>query len=343
MRIGIIGLGGVGKALLELLVDKKDDLEKEGLSVSVNYIINSKGGVYDSKGIDLRDFNEFLSYDKPIWEYKSGSKDVNFNTIMGNKDIDLLVELTQTDKETGEPGMTHIQESLSKGISVVTANKGPIMLNYKRLREVALINNVQLGIGCTTGGALPSINGGLFDLSGAEVRSIEGVLNGTTNFIIQEMEDKGITYEEALYKAQEQGIAERNPAMDVDGWDTAIKLLILTNVILGTEKKLADISVDGISGIKPIDIVNAKNSGYKLKLVGRTVKIDSGLEMSVGVEKVYNDNPLYIVDGKNKAVKYVSDTLGDLTIIGGASGLTPAAASVLRDIVNIHRGNKLIY
>lgn len=342
MRIGVIGLGGVGKALLKLLVDKQNQLSKEGLNISVNYIINSKGGVYDCNGVDIIKFNEFLSSDKPIWEYKfGGSKEVNFNTVMENKDIDLLVELTQTNKESGEPGMTHIHNSLSNGINVVTANKGPIMLNYKKLKEIALQNNAQLGIGCTTGGALPSINGGVFDLSGSEIKSIEGILNGTTNFIIQEMENNSITYEEALSKAQELGIAERNPSMDVDGWDTAIKLLILTNVILGTEKKLSDVNVVGISGIKPIDVINSKNNGYKLKVVGRTLTTDEGIKMSVGVEKVYNDNPLYVVDGKNKAVKYVSDTLGDLTIIGGASGVVPAAASVLRDIVNIHRGNNL--
>lgn len=339
MRIGLIGLGGVGKALLMLLVDKQNELSKIGLNISVNYVINSKGGVYDKNGIDLSNLIGFLNSGSNLSEYEyGGSKNIDFSTIMNNKDIDLLVELTQTNKETGEPGMTHISNSLSSGINVVTANKGPIMLNYKKLKEIAIKNNIQLGIGCTTGGALPSINGGVFDLSGSEVKSIEGVLNGTTNFIIKEMEDKNTTYEEALLIAQELGIAERNPSMDVDGWDTAIKLLILTNVIFGTEKKLEDIRVEGISHIKPIDIKSAISNGYKLKLVGKSIKTNNGIEMSVKVERVFKDNPLFIVDGKNKAVKYFSDTLGDLTIIGGASGVVPAAASVLRDIVNIHKG-----
>ena len=211
---------------------------------------------------------------------------------------------------------------------------------YKELKNIAVKNNVQLGIGCTTGGALPSINGGIMDLAGADILSIEGVLNGTTNFIINEMENKGITYIEALKKAQQLGIAETNPTLDVEGWDTATKLLILTNVLMNEEKLLEDISVEGITKITPDEVRNCLVEGNKYKLVGKTVKENDKIRMTVKLEKLDSTHPLYGVDGKNKAVRYVSDVLGDLTIIGGASGVTPAAASVLRDLININRGYK---
>jgi len=339
MRVAIIGYGGVGKALVQLFNDKVDYLHKEGMQVQVNYIIGRNGGVYNSKGIDLPDFIDFGVGQRDIAKYpKGGEIDLSFTKMLENRDVDVVIELTPTNKEIGEPGMTHIKRSLEYGINVVTANKGPILLAYKELKNIAVKTNVQLGIGCTTGGALPSVNGGVIDLAGADIISIEGVLNGTTNFIINEMESSNITYLEALKKAQKLGIAETNPSLDVEGWDTATKLLILTNVLMNEEKTLQDISVQGITKITPGEIKNCLAEGNKYKLVGKTVKENGKIQMSVKLEKLAPTHPLYGVNGKNKAVRYVSDVLGELTIIGGASGVIPAAASVLRDLININRG-----
>lgn len=336
MRIAIIGYGGVGKAFLQLLLEKKKNLIiDEGIIPRVCYIISSKGGVYDPDGIDIEKFIKLSSSNER-------RKEISFDTLLDNKDVDFVIEMTPTNKETGEPGMTHIIKSLENGFNVITANKGPVMLAYKKLKELAIKNKVQLGIGCTTGGALPTINGGVIDMAGSEITSIEGVLNGTTNFILNEMENFGVEYNEALKKAQELGIAESDPSLDVEGWDTATKLLILTNVLMNEQKTLNDIKVEGITRIKASDIHRAASEGDKYKLIGKTIKKDKGLEMSVSLERIDSNNTLYGVDGKNKAVKYTSDTLGDLTIIGGASGVRPAAASILRDLINIHRGYKFI-
>ena len=341
MRTAIIGYGGVGRALVQLINVKKDYLYKEGLQIHVNYIIGRNGGVYDSEGIDLQDFAEFSEIQRDISKYPRGGNEwISFEKMLQNKDVDFVIELTPTNKETGEPGMTHIKRSLEHGINVVTANKGPILLAYKELKSIAIKNDAQLGIGCTTGGALPSINGGMMDLAGADILSIEGVLNGTTNFIINEMENNGTTYPEALKKAQQLGIAETKPTLDVEGWDTATKLLILTNVLMNEEKLLEDISVEGITKITPEEVINCLAEGNKYKLVGKTVKEIGKIKMTVKLEKLDSTHPLYGVDGKNKAVRYVSDVLGDITIIGGASGVMPAGASILRDLININRGYK---
>ncbi|MBP1927358.1 homoserine dehydrogenase [Sedimentibacter acidaminivorans] len=344
MRIGIVGFGGVGRAFLKLIYDKKCLLEKEGLNIQVNYIIDIYGGVYNKNGLDLPKFIDFLSSERDITKYCDGGKpeEINFEFMLQNSDVDLLVEMTPTNKETGEPGMTHIKRCLEHKINVVTSNKGPILLAYKELYDLAKTNNVQLCIGCTTGGALPTVNGGVMDLAGSNITSIEGVLNGTTNFIIKEMEDTGCLYSEALKKAQESGIAETNPSLDVEGYDTASKLLILTNVLMNTQKSLADISIEGITKVTPEDIKKATSLNKKYKLVGKTEMVSKELKMTVKLEMLDSSSPLYGGEGKNKAVRYVSDTLGELTIIGGASGVTPAAASILRDIVNIHRGYKFI-
>lgn len=343
MRIAIIGYGGVGKAFLQLLIDKKDTLHKEGIMPNVKYVLSSKGGVYDPSGMDIESFIDYSKRNKDITEYPfGGSSAIGFNNILENKDIDFVIEMTPTNIKTGEPGMTHILKSLQSGFHVVTANKGPVLLDYKRLAEIARENNVQLGIGCTSGGALPTINGGMMDMAGSKIMSIEGVFNGTSNFILNEMENRGIEYQQALEIAQDQGIAETDPTLDVGGWDTATKLLILTNVLMNEDKRIDDIKVEGMEGIKNSGITEALKEGKKYKLVGRTIRNVNGLQMSVGLERLSSDHPLYGVDGKNKAVRYTSDTLGDLTLMGGESGTRPAAASVLRDIININRGYSFV-
>lgn len=339
MRVAIIGYGGVGRAFVQLINNKKGYLKKEGLKIQVNYIIGGHGGVYNSEGIDLKDFIDFGATQKDISKYQPvGSEEASFEKMLQNRDVDVVIELTPTNKETGEPGMTHIRRSLECGINVVTANKGPILLAYKELKTIADKNNVQLGIGCTTGGALPSINGGIMDLAGAEILSIEGILNGTTNFIIDEMESSGVTYMEALKKAQSLGIAETNPTLDVEGWDTATKLLILTNVLMNEDKTFKDISVEGVTKITSEEIKSSLEEGCKYKLIGKAVKENGEIQMTVKLQKLDSAHPLYGVSGKNKAVRYTSDVLGDLTIIGGASGVIPAGASILRDLININRG-----
>lgn len=337
MRIGLIGYGGVGKAFIQLLVEKEAVLQEQGLSFDVIYIMGSKRGLYSPNGLDcarlLANSNDGKSIEI---EDTEENRNVTPELLLQNKDIDLLVELTSTNKESGEPAKSYILKALQNKIHVVTGNKGPIVHSYRELSQAAKKNGVKLGIGCTCGGALPSVNGGTIDMAGSEVYSIEGVLNGTTNYILNEMEETGCTYEIALEKAKACGIAESNPSFDVDGWDTAFKLLILTNVVMNENKTLADIKMQGITNLTPQDIRAAKEEGKRYKLIGRARREGEALQLVVAPEKLSEEHPFYRVDGKNKAVKYESDTLGDLTLIGGASGTTAAAASILRDIVSIY-------
>ena len=338
MRIAIIGYGGVGKALVKLINDKEEYLLKENINIKINYIIGSNSGIYDKNGIDLKTIIQFSKVENDLSKYPNGgSKDITFDMLINNKDVDYIIEMTPTNIETGEPGLSHIKRALENKINVVTSNKGPIMLQYKNLKKLAIENNVALGIGCTTGGALPTIDGGILHMAGAEIETIEGILNGTSNFILKDMEDNGTTYLEALEIAQELGIAETDPSLDVEGWDTASKLLILTNVLMDADKTLEDIKVEGITNITLKDIREAKLEQKKFKLIGKTINKKGIISMSVKLEKLGMNNPLYNVDGKDKAIRYTSDTLGDLTLIGGASGVRPAAASILRDIINIER------
>lgn len=331
MNIGIIGFGGVSKAFIKLLIEKEKNLKKKGLELKIKYIIKSNGGIYNKDGINLE---EIITSDYKLTGFNF-IEDINISTIIKNKDIDTLVELTSTNIETGEPGLTHIKLALENGINVVTGNKGPILLEYKNLKKIADENNVKLGIGCTIGGALPSINVGSFDIAGSDILSIEGILNGTSNYILTEMYENEVDYDEALEKAISFGIAEANYKLDVEGYDTASKILILANVLMDANLSLKDIKIEGINNLKNGDILEEKSKGNKIKLIGKVYIKDEIVRAYVKPEILNNEHPLYFVDNKNKGVCYKTDTLGDISIIGGASGTLNAAASILRDIINI--------
>lgn len=331
MNIGLIGFGGVGKSFIKLLIEKDENLKKRGLSLKVKYIIKSDGGIYNKEGINLK-YIVKEDYNLKDLDFK---EDININTIIENKDIDTLVELTSTNIETGEPGLTHIKLALESGINVVTGNKGPIILQYRALKNLADINSVKLGIGCTTGGALPSINVGSFDIAGADILSIEGVLNGTSNFILSKMYEDEIDYNNALTNAISLGIAEANYNLDVEGFDTAGKILILANVLMNSNLTLKDIEIQGINNLKKDDILEEKYKGNKIKLIGKVYKENDKIKSYVRPEILNINHPLYFVDSKNKGVYYKTDTLGDISVIGGASGTINAAASILRDLINM--------
>lgn len=336
MDIGLIGFGGVGQAFIKLLMEKKNYiLEKYNLDVKVKYIIKSDGGIYKSDGIDLEDLFESINKNKVINKHILWKENLNFKDIIKNNDIDTLVELTSTNIDTGEPGLTHIKKALENKINVVTGNKGPIILKYNELKKIAEENSVKLKVGCTTGGALPSITGGVYDLAGSEIKSIDGILNGTTNYILTKMINDNVTYEEALKDAQKCGIAEANPSLDIEGYDAACKIIILSNVLMGTNLKLSDIEIQGIKEVSLDYLMKLKRKNKKLKLIGKVESLENGLNAYVKLMEVDENHPLYFVDYKNKGVYFKTDTLGDISIIGGASGVVNAAASILRDILLI--------
>lgn len=334
MDIGLIGFGGVGQAFVKLLIEKKKYiLKKYNLDLKVKYIVKSDGGIYKANGLDLEEVIEFINKNKSIKEHISWKNDLSIDEIIKNNDIDTLVELTSTNIENGEPGLTHMKRALESGINVVTGNKGPIILKYKELKKIADKNSVKLKVGCTTGGALPSINGGLYDVAGSEIQAIEGILNGTTNYILSKMSMEEVSYEEALSQAQKDGIAEANPSLDVLGYDTASKMVILANVLMGANIKLKDIEVQGITEVKLETIEKARKENKKLKLIGKVQREDNMVKAYVRPIEIKEDHPLYFVDYKNKGVYFKTDILGDISIIGGASGTRNAAASILRDLV----------
>ena len=335
MRIGIIGLGGVGRALISLLIEKSDELITMGAKPEIVFALNSSSGCYREEGIDLKELLDHLETSRDLSLLDGGFQGGDIHGLLDAANLDFLIEATPTDKVTGEPALSHILSALGMGVNVVTANKGPVMLQYRRLKDLADTMGVSLGIGCTAGGALPTISSGQYDLLGARVTGIRGVLNGTTNYILTLMEEEGLEYTEALGKAQKEGIAETDPSMDVEGWDTAIKLIIIANALMGSNLKLQDASVEGIQNLKLEDVNKAIAQDKKLKLIGKVQWEGNNWNLVVAPEAVDKNDIFFGVNGKNKGIQYLTDTLGEIAVLGGASNLKGAAASLLRDLLQI--------
>ena len=330
-NIALIGFGEVGKSFIKLLQIKKDLLPK---NTKLKYLIKRDGGIYNKDGLDIEEIIKYTSSNNKIQNHPLWS-DISFEDILKNKDVDILIELTSTNIINGEPGYTHIKGALENKINVVTGNKGPILLYYNELKNLALKNSVELKIGCTTGGALPSVNVGTKDVLGAQVTEIIGVLNGTTNFILEEMLKNKVEYKDALKKAQDLNIAEKDPSLDVLGIDTGIKMAILSKVIWDVDFEFDKLDIKGITDIKLNDLLLDNFSGKKTKLIGRAFYLNGNFEFEVKPISIDKNHPLYFVDGKNKGVHYKTDILGDITVTGGASSPLNAAAAILRDLLNI--------
>lgn len=316
IRALVLGYGFLGKALIKRLATEPIR------ELSVVGIANSKGYLLKKEGLRLIDIKDPLEENK---DFERGRA----IELIKKEHIDLLIELTPTNITTGEPGLTHIRTAIDEGVDVVTANKGPVLLAMNELERMAEERGVIFRYEGTVGGGIPIFSLINKCLRGDEVVSIRGILNGTTNYILTRMHFEGLTFELALREAMMLGIAERNPALDVEGIDSAVKITILANAIMKQNKKLSDVKIRGITKITPEAISAAKESGMTIKLIG---SIEDG-ELSVEPRLVRLSHPL-CVHGTLNAINIKSTVLKSLTLIGEGAGES-TVASIINDIYDV--------
>ena len=331
MRLILIGYGVVAQSLTKILTIRKQEiLERHGMHPRVVAIVDKGGLALNTKGLDLErveSIKKKYGTVASIPEYGRPGKPAQ--DIIESLDAEVVIEATPTNLETGEPGTSHIEEALKAGKHVITVNKGPLALALPALTEMATYNGVHLRFSGTVGGGTPILDFGRNCLSFDRLLSIEGILNGSTNYMLTEMEKHGSTFEEALSEAQIKGYAEADPSLDVDGLDAAAKLTIMANWFTDKDVTLKDISVEGIRDIKPEDLKEASKRGFAIKLIGRIDK-----KMKVGPTELKTSDPLCI-GGTLNAVKFHSEFAGDEIIIGKGAGGPETASSILRDLLNI--------
>lgn len=338
-KIALIGFGTVGQGLCEILISKEDYLKSnydfEASIVAISDVM--KGAVYCKDGLDIQQCLDLVKSGKNLEEYDNKCEN-GWDSLRTIKETnaDIICELAFTDVKTGEPAITHCKAAFENGKHIVTSNKGPAALQYVALKKLAEQNDVRFMIEGTVMSGTPVLNLADGPLAGCEITAIKGILNGTTNYMLSEME-KGMTYNDVLNKAQELGYAEADPTGDVEGFDAMAKVIILSNVVMNASIGANDVDREGITKITPAMIVDAQKENARWKLIGSIEKTSSGVKASVKPEKLPLTHPLANIMGATNALTFTTDLLGDITIIGAGAGKIETGYSILTDILDIHR------
>jgi homoserine dehydrogenase len=338
MRLLFIGFGTVGQGLAELLLKDKDELfSRYGIDYSVVGISdNQKGSIFNPRGIDLAAALKVVQSGRSLFDLSDEKFYGKALDMLAAVDADVMFEATYTDIKTGEPATSHIRNALERNINVVTTNKGPLALYYQELAILARENKVKFLFEGTVMSGTPVLNLLRETLAGSTVKEVKGILNGTTNYILTRMEE-GLSYDDALKKAQELGYAEAVPDADVLGWDALAKVTILAKVIFGAKERPFDFPCEGITGISASDIEEAKSRGKRFKLIGKVWREGSITKASVGPEEVDLSHPLAGIMGATNAITITSDELGDVTVVGPGAGKLETGFSMLVDFISIAR------
>jgi len=338
-KLAFIGFGTVGQGLSEILIEKKDMLSKKyDFHYSVVAISDFvKGSVYDKNGLDIKKILELVKKGKKIDEYPTGKKGMDSLTTIKETNADTIIEITYTDIKTGEPATTHIKTAINAGKNVVSTNKGPVVREVRALLDLAKKKNVFYGFEGVVLAGTPALNLAKFCLAGNKIKGFKGILNGTTNYILTKM-GEGMTYSDALKKAQELGFAEADPTADVEGFDAMGKVVILTNVVLEKKITIKDVQRKGITGISKSDVEAAKAEGKVWKLIGSAeIQNDGSVKAKIWPEKLPLSDPLAGVGGATNALTYYTDELGAVTIVGPGAGRRETGFALLIDLLEINR------
>ncbi len=313
IKIGILGVGTVGASVANILETNADILEaRAGKKIMV------KHGVVKNMGKE-RGVNITLS-DDPM-------------DVINDPEIDIVVELMGGIDEA----YALVKQALKNGKAVVTANKALLAYHRYELQEIA--GDIPLMYEASTAGGIPIIGALRNGLTANHIESIQGIMNGTTNYMLTKMINEGANYDEILKEAQDLGYAEADPTFDVGGFDASHKLLILASIAYGIDAKPEDILIEGIQNITQTDVAFAKEFGYEIKLLGIAKKAERGIELRVHPTMIPKESMIAKVDGVMNAVSVVGDRVGETMYYGAGAGGDATASAVIADIVDIVRGN----
>lgn len=329
MRIVLVGFGVVGQSFAKLLLSRSVDLySRHGVKPRIVACVDNKGSAISPAGLDLERL--LLAKKKGnVGLYDKNAAKFDPLHVIEHVDAEVVIEATPTDLASGEPGTAHIISAMRIGKHVISVNKGPLALAFPSLIELANYNGVMFRFSGTVGGGTPILEFAKRCLKGDRIVSFQGILNGTTNYILSKMEE-GLTYESALADAKQKGYAEAVPSLDTDGYDAAAKLVIMANWVMGMKVTMKDVARTGISGVKVSDVKSAQSRGNAIKLIAAC----DTRRLEVRPTEVSKKDPI-CVDGTLNAVTFSSEHSGQQTIIGRGAGGMETASAVLRDLIEI--------
>ncbi|MBA3825979.1 MAG: homoserine dehydrogenase [Ktedonobacterales bacterium] len=337
MRLVIVGYGNVGRLFGELLAEKMATLRGQyHLTPRIVGVVTGRRGGWiaeNPEGIAASVVAEAgwpATVDVPVGAVPfSGDALALLNAV----DADALVELSPTNPATGEPALSYVRAALAKGLHVVTANKGPIALAYRELRDTAAQHGVQLRFESAVMDGTPIINLAQFTLPATEILGVRAIINATSNFILSGLV-AGQSFDETLARAQQIGIAEADPSLDLDGWDAAVKLTIIANVLMGADIRPQDVVRESSAAHMQTLTANL-SAGSVAKQVATITRTAEGVEARVVLHVLTADDSLAGIGQGKAAIQFTTDTMGDLTIIEGPGTPRQTAFGVLADLITI--------
>lgn len=324
----------MNRALARLLHDREQELrEKYGVGFRVTGIASRRAGwICDPNGLDPAKFLRLGSENPSGLSVGSvPAPECDVRTWLSDARADVLFEATSLNVESGQPAIDHIRAALEHGAHAITANKGPIVHAYRELRDLAVAKGKRFLFESTVMDGVPIFS--LFEqLPTIQLKGFFGVLNSTTNVILGEIEN-GLSFDEALKKAQELGIAETDASHDIDGWDAAVKTAALITVLMDCPVRLDQIAREGIRDLTEKAIRTARRDGWPFKLVCRASRTGGRVQASVGPEKVLSSTPMGRISGSSSYVSFETDIFPGLTLTEENPGLYATAYGLFADFV----------
>lgn len=326
----MLGFGVVGQSFVKLLLSHSTDLYNDyGIKPKVVACADNGGIITCDQGLDLDRLLNVKKKKKSVIHYGTKGNRSEILDVIENIDAEVVIELTPTNIVDGEPGKNHIISAMKSGKNVITVNKGPLALEFPSLMELAEYNRIAFKFSGTVGGGTPILEFAKRCLKGDRIISFEGILNGTTNYILSKMYE-GLNFSEALQDASEKGYAEKDPTLDIDGYDAVAKLVIASNFLMNMKSTMKDVRRHGIRDVKPSQVLNERKNGNAIKLIASC----DGKNLVVKPKPVSMKDPI-CVDGILNAITFTCQHSGQQTIIGKGAGGMETASAILRDLIDI--------
>jgi homoserine dehydrogenase len=338
VRVWVVGFGTVGGWLLRTLHSRADRLaERHGVAFAVVGLANRRDGfVYHEEGLDIPS----LLGGVPLSEHPEVRHWPSALEGLRATDADVLVEVTASPSDDGEPGLSHMREALGRAIPVVTSNKWPVALHGVELAALARDHGAAFRAESTVMSGTPLLSALVDGLAGTVPLGLRGVVNATANFILTRM-GEGLGYTEALAEAQEAGLAERDPSADVDGPDSVAKVMILSALVFGRQLRTEQVACRGIAEVGRDEVDRAVSSGGAVRHLAilEFAGADGAGEVTARVEpaQLPAGDPLAAIDGTTNAVVLRAEPVGEVTIAGPGAGPELAGQGVLSDLIAVAR------
>lgn len=336
IKFAFVGFGNVARAFARLLDSHGARLENEfGLRWKTTGIATGHHGCVIGEDLDLNEAARRVEAGSTLSGLPGSSEAGDSSSVIESCGADLLFETTPLSPSDGEPAITHIRRAFELGMSVVTANKGPLAFAYRDLQALAERKGACFRFeGAVMDGA-PVFNLVRECLPGAAVQGFSGVLNSTTNYVLTKME-AGQPFGEALGDAVRLQISEANSDYDIDGWDAAVKAVALANVLMGADARPREVARTGIRSVTESELRDAASGGMAVRLIASAERGPEGVRLSVGPRRVSLSSPLGAVRGTSSVLVLRTDLMGEITIIESDPGIEQTGYALLSDLISVH-------